>query len=171
MRVSNLAKRLAVLTIIISGLVAFNSPKSFAAEPTSEELAGIYLEKMQAWSAMDTMLQYMTNSIVGQLTQHNPQATEELKSKVAKAMKDVFTENIQEVKDAMTFLYTERFTREELLVMVEFVNSPAGTKLNRLAPTLTQEGIAYGHRWGQSLAPKIQQRVREVLENHKEQEG
>ena len=54
-------------------------------------------------------------------------------------------------------LYTEKFTREELLEILKFQSSPVGRKAARLMPTLMQEGMA-------DITPKIQPVVINVIQ-------
>ena len=54
-------------------------------------------------------------------------------------------------------LYTEKFTREELLEVLKFQSSPVGRKAARLMPTLMQEGMA-------DITPKVQPVVINVIQ-------
>lgn len=56
-------------------------------------------------------------------------------------------------------IYNRYFSNAELEELIRFYKTPIGRKTTRIMPTVTQEAMNAGQRWGQSLAPKIQQRV------------
>ena len=55
--------------------------------------------------------------------------------------------------------YHKYFTLEEIRSLIQFYKTPLGRKTSAVMPKLAQEGIKAGQLWGQSIAPKISQRV------------
>lgn len=56
-------------------------------------------------------------------------------------------------------IYDKHFTIEDLKKMIELNNTPFGKKMIKVMPLITQEGMQAGQAFGQSLGPKIQQRI------------
>jgi uncharacterized protein len=71
----------------------------------------------------------------------------------------IFDENIGTLKEEMIPLYHKYFTGAEVKEMIRFYSTDLGQKTIKVMPNLMQEGMAVGQRWGQSLGPKINQRV------------
>lgn len=62
-------------------------------------------------------------------------------------------------EDVIIALYRKHFTREEILAITAFYKTPVGKKLADKLPTLGQEGMEAGARWGERIGPKIGERV------------
>jgi uncharacterized protein len=75
----------------------------------------------------------------------------------------VFDENFDSFKEAVIPIYHKYFTAAELKEMIRFYSTDLGQKTIKVMPSLMQEGMAAGQRWGQSLGPQINRRVSEKL--------
>lgn len=71
----------------------------------------------------------------------------------------VFDENMDTFKDEIIPIYHKYFTAAEVKEMIRFYSSDLGQKTVKVMPSLMREGMVAGQKWGQSLAPKIRQRV------------
>lgn len=60
-------------------------------------------------------------------------------------------------------LYAKYFTHEDVKAMLAFYATPTGAKAIQLMPAVMQEAMGVGQRWGQSLAPELQQRIAAAL--------
>jgi hypothetical protein len=56
-------------------------------------------------------------------------------------------------------VYDQYFTAEDLGKLVEFYQTPVGRKTIMVLPIVTQETLNAAKGWGQTLGPKIQQRL------------
>lgn len=56
-------------------------------------------------------------------------------------------------------IYDKHFSSNELRKMIELNNTEFGKKMIKVMPLITQEGMQAGQVFGQSLGPKIQQRI------------
>ncbi len=70
-----------------------------------------------------------------------------------------FEENIGALRDQIIPIYHKHFTAAEVKEMIRFYSTDLGQKMIKVMPTLMREGMLVGQRWGESLAPKINQRV------------
>jgi hypothetical protein len=68
------------------------------------------------------------------------------------------------LNEMMYPIYDKHFTNSELKKMIEINKTEFGKKMIRVMPLIAQESMQAGQQFGQSLAPKIQQRLRARFE-------
>lgn len=56
-------------------------------------------------------------------------------------------------------IWDKYFTHQDILDMIEFYETPIGQKLVRLQPTITQEMMEAGQRWGEELGQEIAEKL------------
>jgi hypothetical protein len=56
-------------------------------------------------------------------------------------------------------IYHKYLTLDETKGLIQFYKTPLGKKAISVMPKMTQEGMAAGQIWGQSMGQKIQQRL------------
>jgi hypothetical protein len=71
----------------------------------------------------------------------------------------VISENIPILKEIMVNIYGQHFTLDELKRLNQFYSTDLGHKLISTMPSVLQEGMAAGQKWGQTLAPEIGRRI------------
>lgn len=76
----------------------------------------------------------------------------------------VIDRRISELSDLIVPVYHKHFTHAEIKELMRFYRSDLGLKMIEVMPTLVQESMAVGQRWGHSIAPEIQIRVLERLQ-------
>jgi len=59
--------------------------------------------------------------------------------------------------------YSRNFSSEDLLALIAFYKTPAGQKLLQKLPTVTQELMLVGGKFGQSVAEDMRKRMIEEL--------
>jgi uncharacterized protein len=68
-----------------------------------------------------------------------------------------------EFVDLVAAVYARNFTAEELRQVTAFYRGPVGGKLLEKMPTITQESMLAGQKWGQAVAGELQTRIVEEL--------
>jgi hypothetical protein len=58
--------------------------------------------------------------------------------------------------------YVQRFSRDELLAMIAFYQTPVGQKLGRLLPEITTDVMSAGTEWGRAIGERV---VRRLIES------
>lgn len=58
-------------------------------------------------------------------------------------------------------VYEKHLTEGDLNELIKFYNTPVGKKLAEKTPALTQESMAAGQVWGQSVAQKVMMKLKE----------
>jgi hypothetical protein len=78
-------------------------------------------------------------------------------------MLDGFKARISELSDAAAIVYARNFSTEDLLALTAFYRTPLGQRLLQKLPTVTQEIMLVGGKFGKSVAEDMQKRMIEEL--------
>jgi len=68
-----------------------------------------------------------------------------------------------ELVDLIAVVYARNFTAAELQQVSAFYRSPVGQKFLEKMPTITQESMQAGQKWGQTVAGEMRGRIIEEL--------
>lgn len=74
-----------------------------------------------------------------------------------------FEANTESLKNEIIPIYHRHFNQEELRQLNAFYATELGKKTIRVMPAMMGESMVVGQRWGQALAPQVNQRVTEKL--------
>lgn len=121
------------------------------------------IERLLTMTGSLALGKQMASAITVNLAQNLKQARPDIPDKVLDLLPAeviaTFDENMDSLKDEMIPLYHRHFTAAEIKGLINFYSTDLGKKAIRTMPVLMQEGMVIGQRWGQSLAPKIKQRI------------
>jgi hypothetical protein len=106
----------------------------------------------------NVFIQQMTMMLKETSPDIDPLAFEILEEEVKALIHEELVVN-KEVSKIMYPIYSKHFTIEELKKMIEINDTPLGRKIIRVMPEIAQEGMQAGQAYGQTLGPKIQQRL------------
>ncbi len=125
-------------------------------------LARDMLVAMRAADNFDAVLPAVLQALKPGLTAGNP--------KTAKDWDDIapmMTQELSAMKasliDDIAVIYANAFEAAELRQFVAFYKTPAGDKLARLTPVLAQQTMGAGQKFGQMVAVRIAERMRDEL--------
>lgn len=156
-------KRLLACLALVGAIC---QPVAAAAEDlTPEKAAEIkqLLELTGAYRVGQMMGSTVIRNMSDALRRSRPDIPTELFGVLADEVTAVIAEEMSSTgsfSDVVAAVYHKHFTLDEIRGLVEFYQTPLGRKLAQELPTMTQESIQAGLKWGQSLAPRIEQRVR-----------
>lgn len=71
----------------------------------------------------------------------------------------VISENIPALKKILINIYAQHFTLDELKGLNQFYSTDLGRKVISTLPSVLQESMAAGKKWGPTLAPEIERRI------------
>jgi hypothetical protein len=74
-----------------------------------------------------------------------------------------FQARMGELSEAVAIVYSSNFSAEDLRAVTAFYKTPAGQKLLEKTPVVTQQTMAAGQKFGQSVAADMQKRIIEEL--------
>ena len=132
-----------------------------AEDLTREKRADI--ERLLTMTGSLSLGKQMASAITANLAQNLKQTRPDIPDKVLELLPGevmaTFEENMGSLKDEMIPLYHRHFSAAEIKGLIGFYSTDLGQKAIRTMPVLLQESMLIGQRWGQSLSPKIRQRI------------
>jgi hypothetical protein len=81
----------------------------------------------------------------------DPQFWDELKKEI----------NVNDLVNMVVPIYAKYFTDDDIQQMIAFYNSPIGKKYVASLPAITQESMHVGMEWGQQLAQKVTDKLKQ----------
>lgn len=156
------ATRFFLLVAIVSAL---GGPCLAAEELSSEKRADI--ERLLEITGATSLSRQMAGLAAGQMAQLLRKARPDIPQRVLDVLPEevgaVFEANIGSFKEAITPVYHKHFTGNEIKEMIRFYSTALGQKTVRVLPALMNESMAVGQKWGESLGPSINERIRARL--------
>ncbi len=163
-----------IRTLSVAGIVAalWATPPVLHAQSdtdVSEKNRALITELMRV-SGGDQVGQIMSQYFVQSFTQavaaNDPNTDPKVFSIIEEEVNALITEEIEEKQvmvDLIAPIYVKHLTDEDLQNTLDFYKTETGKKFIEVMPLITQESMQVGNAWGQSLAPRIQQRVMDRL--------
>jgi len=151
--------------LVLISLVAFSS-LGYGEELSDQKRADI--EKLLEITGATGIGQQMANAVVGQMTE----TIRTLRPDIPQAVIDVLPAEVEAVLDAnmasfkaqLTPIYHKYFTGAEIKGMIDFYSTDLGKKTISVLPSLMSDSFLVGQRWGESMGPEIERRVKARLE-------
>lgn len=155
----------SAVSLVLAAFVTF-APQAFAQAPQPDAaqvgLAREMLGAMKAADNFEAVIPTVMNALKPVVTKGDAKIAKDwdeiapLMQKEMAAMKDQMVEEI-------SLIYARAFTADELKQFVAFYKTPAGIKLATQTPALAQQTMAAGQRFGQQVAGRLAERMREEL--------
>jgi uncharacterized protein len=79
------------------------------------------------------------------------------------AIIDAFRQRVSEMSDAAAVVYAKNFSIEDIHALNDFYKTPTGQRLLQKLPTISQEMMGAGMKFGQSIGGEVQGRMIEEL--------
>jgi uncharacterized protein len=79
------------------------------------------------------------------------------------AIIDAFRQRVSEMSDAAAVVYAKNFSIEDIHALNDFYKTPTGQRLLQKLPTISQEMMGAGMKFGQSIGGEVQRRMIEEL--------
>lgn len=106
----------------------------------------------------DLFIEQMVSSLKKSKPNIDPKAFDIVEQEVKATINETFTDS-KLLSEIMYPIYASRFSETELQELIAFYETPLGKKLVRDMPAIAQEGMRAGQKLGESLVPKIRQRI------------
>lgn len=124
------------------------------------------LEVTGALDIAKLMSEAVTKQITNALSQTRPDIPAKAFDIVSEEVNLVISEAMTSTGgfvDLIIPVYDKHFTSADLELLIDFYKTPIGQKVVSKMPGITGEAMQIGQRWGQSLGPKIAERVKARL--------
>jgi hypothetical protein len=117
---------------------------------------------MRLAEQLKTLLPIIMQGLKPAIVQNRPEVERDYNA-LLPLMLEVTNQRIGEYIEVMATIYARNFTADELRQVAAFYQTPTGRKMLEKLPALTQESMAAGQRFGQSLSKEFETRIKDEL--------
>ncbi len=156
------AYRVLVALMVGAAAVSFNTA---AEDLTAEKKADIeqVLQMTGALAIGKQMAVYFVGALTQEIRKTRPDIPQKALDTLPEEVGAAIDANIAAFRNLAVPIYHKHFTGAEVKEMIRFYSTDLGKKLIRVSQALMQESMAAGQRWGESLGPEIDARVKARL--------
>jgi uncharacterized protein len=160
----NLITRSVLHVIGLLAVIAFSPVPSLAQTPTSESVAAAkeLIATMKLDEQFKALMPMILNNLKPAIVQNRPDVDKDFDA-LAPALISGFAARMNELTDAVVAVYASNFSAEELRAATAFYRTPAGQKFLQKTPLVTQQTMAAGQKFGQSVGAEAQKRMMDEL--------
>jgi hypothetical protein len=135
-----------------------------AQTPSPDAMAAAHelIVTMRAVDLFKTIMPAMMQSLKPAIVQNRPQVERDYDA-IVPLMLESMNARLNEVIEQIAAVYARNFTPDELREAVAFYRGPTGQKIVQKLPVITQESMAIGQRFGQSIASELRGRMIDEL--------
>jgi len=135
---------------------------ALAQEVSAEKRAEIerLLQVTGAMAIGQQMSNFFVNHLAQTIRRENPSAPQHVIEALPQEVNAVIEEGLPYFKEMIIPLYDKYLTLEDLKGLNSFYSTPLGRKTVAVMPSLMQESMTMGAKWGQAMEPRIEQRLR-----------
>jgi uncharacterized protein len=140
------------------------APAAMAQAPSPEALsaANELLETMHYKDQVSAILPGIFKALKPSIVQNRAEVDREYDN-LTPMMIEGFKTRLSELSEAAAIVYSRNFSREDLLALTAFYKTPAGQRLLQKLPTVTQDLMTAGSKFGQSVAEDMRKKMIEEL--------
>jgi len=155
-----------ILMLLLSGFVA----QAAAADELTPAKLGAIQQLMEVTGSANIARQFASASSQGifqALKASRPEVPDRALEVMDRELMALFAEKMSApggLMDQVIPVYHKYFTHPEIQELLAFYQSPIGKKAIMVLPKVVGESMIAGRRWGESLGPEIEIRVRAALE-------
>jgi uncharacterized protein len=140
------------------------APAAMAQAPAPDALsaANKLLETMHYKEQVSAILPGIFKALKPSIVQNRAEVDRQYDN-LTPVMIEGFQARLSELSEAAALVYSRNFSREDLLALTAFYKTPAGQRLLQKLPTVTQELLVAGSKFGQSVAEDMRKKMIEEL--------
>ena len=145
------------VTLLCGGAAAAQTPP-----PDSLAAAKELVVTMRAADQLKNLLPVIMQQLKPAIVLGRPQIEKDYDA-IMPALTEGMVARSSELVDLIAVVYARNFTAAELQQVSAFYRSPVGQKFLEKMPTITQESMQAGQKWGQTVAGEMRGRIIEEL--------
>jgi uncharacterized protein len=157
-----IVRRLTLAACLTVVLLAAGPAPAQAPSPDAMAAARELIVTMRAADNFKTILPAIVKNLKPAIVQSRPDVERDYDA-IMPLILESMNARVNDMLDQMAALYAHTFTAEELREVVAFYRGPTGQKFVEKLPTITQEGMRIGQRFGQSIAGDLRDRIVDEL--------
>ena len=135
-----------------------------AQTPSPDAMAAAHelIVTMRAADFFKTIVPALMQSFKPAIVQNQPQVERDYDA-IVPLLLEGMNARLNELSEEIAAVYARNFTADELREAVAFYRGPTGQKFVQKLPAITQESMAIGQRFGQSIASELRGRMIDEL--------
>lgn len=150
-----------IVALVVAALLGVSASLARAQDVAADKRAEI--EKLLQTTGALRLGQQFSRVMVAQLSHAlratHAQVPQKALDVLPEEVNAVVGEHMPELKETMIRIYAAHFTTEDLKGLNQFYATDLGRKVISTLPSVLQESMAAGQKWGQSMGPEIARRV------------
>jgi len=150
---------LLMMTVLLISPVRAQSQGTDAEAAARELVTTIKLDEQ-----FKAMLPMIFKSLKPAIVQNRPDVDRDYDALVPIAIAKM-SARVNELEDALAAIYASNFSAAELRDLIAFYKSPTGQKMLQKTPSIAQQTMAAGQKFGQSAGAEAQKEMIEQLRN------
>jgi uncharacterized protein len=155
-------KHSCMLTVCL--MVGLFAAPARAQTPSPDALAAAHelIVTMRSVDFFKAIMPAMMQGLKPAIVQNRPQVERDYDA-IVPLMLEGMNARLNEVIEQIAAVYARNFSADELREAVAFYRGPTGQKFVQKLPAITQESMAIGQRFGQSIASELRGRMIDEL--------
>jgi hypothetical protein len=152
-----------MLTIcLVVCLFAAGPARAQTPSPDAMATAHELIVTMRAADFFKVIMPALMQSFKPAIVQNRPEVERDYDA-IVPLMLEGMNARLNELNEQIAAVYARNFTADELREAVAFYRGPTGQKIVQKLPVITQESMAIGQRFGQSIASELRGRMIDEL--------
>ena len=153
-------RRLWGMTGLFAALLLLLAPTVRAQSTSAEQLAAAreLVSAMNATEQFKAMMPMIIKALKPAIVQGRSDVERDYDAAMPAAV-DLFQKRFDELETAVVVVYANNFSVGDLRALTKFYKSPTGQRLLEKMPVLTQQTLAAGQKFGQSVGMEMRQRM------------
>jgi hypothetical protein len=147
------------LTVV---LLAATPALSQTPPPDATAAARELLATMRFSDQFKAIMPVIVQNLKPAIVQNRPEVERDFDALMPTLLESM-TARLDEISDLTASVYARNFTVEELRDITAFYRTPTGEKFLQKLPAVTQQSMALGQKFGQSVASELQGRLIDEL--------
>ena len=155
---------LLIVGLVVASLVQAGPGRAQAPAPNPESLAAAkeLITVMRLTDQLKTLLPIIMQGLKPAIVQNRP-AVEKDYDALLPLMLGAVNARTGSYVEEVAVIYARAFTAGELRDITAFYRTPTGTKMLEKLPSLMQDSVQVGQRFGQGLAVELEGRIKDEL--------
>jgi uncharacterized protein len=147
--------------ILLALIMVFAASAYSFAQSNNDPAYEAALKRMMKANGSDETFVVVIDQMIEMYKVQMPEISGEKWDKMGELLR---SQSIETLVEMLVPVYQKHLTIEDLESIIGFYNSPAGKKLGKATPFITQESMQVGQAWGQSLAGDIAKAIEKIAE-------
>jgi hypothetical protein len=153
---------LAVLTGVLALVLLAAPARAQSPPPDALAAARELLATMRFTDQFKAIMPNILQALKPAIVQNRPEVERDFDA-VMPLLLEAMTPRLNELVELTAAIYAHNFTARELRDVTAFYRTPTGEKFLQKLPAVTQQSLAMGQKFGQSIAGDLHERMTQEL--------